>query len=185
MPEQPDPSTILDVTMGMGNLPYRIAVLCYLHDEDGRLLMLHRAKDPNCGMYSPIGGKLEILDGEGPHDCARREIQEESGLDIDPKDIRLIGMVTETAYEDAGHWMIFCFKVMRPIAADEIPTYEIDEGVLEWVAPQQVESLPIPETDRQVLWPLVKEHEGGVFAVHIDCSVQPMQWVVHETGRTG
>ena len=46
----------------ISNLPYRIAVLCYLwnHEEDQeRLLMLHRAKAPNLGMYSPIGGKVE------------------------------------------------------------------------------------------------------------------------------
>ena len=38
--------------------PYKIAVLCYLYDEEGRLLLLHRRKPPNRDMYSPIGGKL-------------------------------------------------------------------------------------------------------------------------------
>ena len=49
-------------------LPYRIAVLCYVYDDDGRVLLLHRAQSPNLGMYSPIGGKLEVSIGESPHD---------------------------------------------------------------------------------------------------------------------
>lgn len=34
-----------------GVLPYRIAVLCYLYDERGRVLLLHRRKSPNAGLY--------------------------------------------------------------------------------------------------------------------------------------
>ena len=37
-------------------LPYRIAVLCYLYDEHGKQLLLHRIKPPNADRYSPIGG---------------------------------------------------------------------------------------------------------------------------------
>ena len=73
-----------------GALPHRIAVLCYLYDERGRLLLLHRRKNPNIGMYSPIGGKLETSTGEGPHDCAVREIQEETGVEIDHDDLRMM-----------------------------------------------------------------------------------------------
>ncbi len=54
----------------MAFLPHRIAVLCYLYDGDGHVLLLHRRQDPNLGMYSPVGGKLDIARGEGPHDAA-------------------------------------------------------------------------------------------------------------------
>lgn len=164
-------------------LPYRIAVLCYLRDAQGRLLMLHRSKAPNQGRYSPIGGKLEVGEGEGPHECAQREIQEEAGLDIATEDIEFIGMVSEKGYEDAGHWLLFCFDVTRVISHDELPTYEFEEGILEWVEPDDIESLNIPETDRQVLWPLVRERKpGGIFTVHIDCSTDPMTWTIHASG---
>ena len=40
-------------------LPYKIAVLCYLFDERGRVLLLYRRKPPNRDLYSSVGGKLD------------------------------------------------------------------------------------------------------------------------------
>ena len=155
--------------------PYKIAVLCYLYDEQGRLLLLHRRKPPNRDMYSPIGGKLEIALGEGPHDCALREIREEASVELSHDEIRLISIVSETAYEGEDHWLIFLFEATRAIRAGEIPHAEFDEGRLEWHSVDAVESLAIPQTDREVMWPNVRKHKGGFFMVHIDCSKDPMQ----------
>ena len=164
-----------------GAIPYRIAVLCYLNDESGRVLLLHRRKAPNAGLYSPLGGKLEVGEGEGPHACALREIHEEAGLRIAEDDIRMFGIVSETAYEQKTHWLIFLFEVTRPIGSDEISQMEFDEGCLEWVEPGQVESLNIPETDRRVMWPHVRRHRGGFFVVHIDCSTEPFTWRLEQS----
>jgi 8-oxo-dGTP diphosphatase len=156
-------------------LPYKIAVLCYLYDEEGRLLLLHRRKPPNRDMYSPIGGKLEIAEGEGPHDCALREIREEASVTLGPDEIRMIAIVSERAYQGEEHWLIFLFEATRPIRRDEIPHSEFDEGRLEWHRVEDVEKLPIPATDREVMWPNVRRNRGGFFMVHIDCSKQPME----------
>jgi 8-oxo-dGTP diphosphatase len=162
-------------------LPYKIAVLCYLYDDQGHVLMLHRKKPPNAGMYSPIGGKLELTRGEGPHECALREIYEEAGLTVPPEMVRLTGIVSERAYEGQTHWLIFLFEVLRPIHRDEVVTMHFDEGQLEWVDVGRVRELPIPHTDREFMWPLVQSHRGGFFMVHIDCSVEPMVWTVTES----
>jgi 8-oxo-dGTP diphosphatase len=156
-------------------------VLCYLYDADGHVLMLHRRKQPNMGMYSPIGGKLEVTQGEGPHECAVREIREEAGLPLTSDQVRLTGVVSERAYEDQTHWLIFLFEVLRPVGRDEVRTMDIDEGRLEWVDVARVHELAIPETDAKFMWPLVREHRGGFFMVHIDCSRQPMTWQVTES----
>ena len=162
-------------------LPYKIAVLCYLYDADGHVLMLHRRKNPNMGMYSPIGGKLEVAQGEGPHECAVREIWEEAGLRIAVDQVRLTGIVSERAYEGQTHWLIFLFEVLRPIGREEVHTMDFDEGRLEWVDVERVHDLAIPETDAKFMWPLVREHRGGFFMVHIDCTVTPMTWIVTES----
>ena len=168
------------------DLPYRIAVLCYLRDEEGRVLMLHRRKPPNRDMYSPIGGKLEVAEGEGPHQCALREIREEAGLVLDDDEVRLVGVVSETAYQRETHWLMFLFEVVRPVAHDEIAAMEFDEGRLEWVEEDRVERLDIPETDRTVMWPNVRRHRGGFFMAHIDCRVDPFEWrLVESSGAKG
>lgn len=165
-------------------MPYKIAVLCYLYDEQGRLLLLHRRKPPNRDMYSPIGGKLEVTLGEGPHDCALREIREEASVELKPDELRLISIVSETAYQGEDHWLIFLFEATRPIRAGEIPHSEFDEGRLEWHRVEDVAKLPIPQTDREVMWPNVCKHRGGFFMVHIDCSVEPMRPRLCESWRT-
>ena len=162
-------------------LPYKIAVLCYLYDADGHVLMLHRRKQPNSGMYSPIGGKLEVTQGEGPHECAVREIREEAGLRLSTDQVRMTGIVSERAYEGQTHWLIFLFEVLRPVGRDEVHTMDFDEGKLEWVDVERVHDLPSPETDAKFMWPLVREHRGGFFMVHIDCTVTPMTWTVTES----
>ncbi len=163
-------------------LPYRMAVLCYLWTEDDRLLMLHRKKHPNPDMYSPIGGKMEISMGETPHECARREIHEEAGIVIPEADIRLTAMVAEKAYQDQMHWLLFCFEVTRRIDPAELPRTEFEEGTLEWVPFDDIEKLNIPETDREVLWPILgpRRHRGGFLALEIDCSGDSLAWKVVE-----
>lgn len=160
-------------------LPFKIAVLCYLYDDAGRVLLLHRRRMPNAGMYSPIGGKLHMHEGEGPHACARREIAEETGLVVADDELRFIGLVTETAYERETHWMMFLFEVMRPVGHEEIHWSDFHEGTLEWIPVDQVSDLNIPETDRRVMWPLVRANRAP-FIAHIDCRPQPFTWTLYE-----
>ena len=46
----------------------------------GRALLVRRGNDPAKGLWSIPGGKVEL--GETIHDAVRREIKEETGLDI-------------------------------------------------------------------------------------------------------
>ena len=62
----------------MPQLPFKISVLVFVKDKNGRLLLIRRAKEPNKDCWSPIGGKLEMVGGESPFECAVRETKEES-----------------------------------------------------------------------------------------------------------
>lgn len=159
-------------------LPYRIAVLCELRDAQGRHLLIHRRRPPNQHLYSPIGGKLDVETGESPTQCARREIMEEAGIEVPIERLRLKGMISETAFEGAGHWLIFWYRVEGAV---EVAEQDIPEGRLEWRSPDEIGSLPVPDTDRRILWPLVIEHENGFFAVHVDCSGADLRWTVEQS----
>ena len=113
----------------MPDLPYKIAVLCYLLDEAGNVLLLHRRKPPNQHLYSPIGGKLEQGLGESPTACAVREIEEEAGLTIQPSDLHLTGIVSETAFGGETHWLMFLYEITHPV---HLKRTTFDEGTLEW-----------------------------------------------------
>jgi 8-oxo-dGTP diphosphatase len=162
-------------------LPYRIAVLCYLYDGEGHLLLLHRDQQPNRGRYSPIGGKVDVASGEGPHECAVREVGEETGIALGHDDLRLTGIVSERSYQDEAHWLIFLFEAVAPLARDALKWTRFKEGTLEWKRIDEIADLPIPQTDRDVMWPLVQAHRGGFFMVHIDWSATDMTWTVHES----
>ena len=119
--------------------------LCYIENERGEYLMLHRVKkqnDLNHDKWIGVGGKFE--DRESPEDCARREVLEETGLTL--TDYRYCGIITfvsdqwETEYMHLFHATGFTGALR-----------ECDEGVLEWVPKTEVESLPIWEGDRYFL----------------------------------
>jgi 8-oxo-dGTP diphosphatase len=160
------------------SLPYRIAVLCYLFDAQGRVLLLHRRRPPNRDLYSPIGGKLEQDHGESPTACAVREIHEEVGLDLQAADLHLTGIVSEAGYEDACHWLMFLYEVTRPVV---VTRTRFDEGLLEWHTPDAIADLPIPQTDRQIIWPLFWQHRGGFFAAHIHCHGGHLSWRLEQS----
>lgn len=164
---------------------HKIACLCELRDAQGRYLLLHRAKSPNKGLYSPIGGKLETSTGESPAQCAQREIAEEAGITIAIDRLHLAGIISEKGYISADgspptHWLMFWYRVLGPVSVDRI---DFDEGRLEWIAPDRLMTLDMPKTDREIIWPTVLGHKDAFFSLHIDCTVEPMRWTVEQSAQ--
>ena len=147
-------------------LSYKIAVLVFIHNEAGEQLLLHRAKAPNLGRWTPIGGKLETSTGESPFECAVRETAEETGHRIAATDLHLFGMIAEKAYEGQSHWLLFLFCCTRAIA--ELPP-AMDEGHFGFFSRDAIDTLPLPDTDRTALWPIYDRHRDGFVAMRADC----------------
>lgn len=148
-------------------LAYKIAVLVFIENAAGELLLILRNKAPNLGAWSPIGGKLEMGLGESPFECAVREAREETGHAVSIADMHLFCMIAEKAYEGQSHWLMFLFRCRKPIAALP-PT--IDEGRFGFFSREAVDALPIPETDRAALWPIWDQYRDRFVALRADCA---------------
>lgn len=59
--------------------------------ENGKILLIKRARDPFKGMWAIPGGRIE--DNETAEQCLVREMKEETGLDIEP--IKMTGLYSE------------------------------------------------------------------------------------------
>ena len=122
--------------------------LCYITQGD-RVLMLHRTKkqgDMNKDKWLGIGGKLE--ENESPDDCLLREAREETGLRLTAWKCR--GIVTFLSDRYEGEYMYL-------FTSDgfEGQLKECDEGDLQWITREKLDSLPKWEGDRiflELLW---------------------------------
>ncbi len=160
------------------SLPYKISVLVFIENEAGEELLIHRAKAPNFGAWSPIGGKLEMATGESPFECAVRETFEETGLRIGTADLHLFAMIAEKAYEGETHWLMFLFHCRRRLPA--LPP-DIAEGSFAFHSRAAIGRLPIPETDRAALWPIYDRYRDSFVALRADCAPgRPVTVVVED-----
>jgi 8-oxo-dGTP diphosphatase len=147
-------------------LPYKVATLLYCFYKTGEILLLERAQEPNRGFWSPCGGKLKTHIGESPYVCAAREAREELGLEFDPTDFHLTGLVSEHGFQGQAHWLMFLFELKPKLTALPAP---MSEGRFQFFPPAEVEKLRIPQTDRERIWPWFWQHRGGFFAAHCHC----------------
>jgi 8-oxo-dGTP diphosphatase len=161
------------------SMPHKISTLLYGFDGEGRVLLMERAQEPNLGLWSPPGGKLHTGEGESPYMCACREAREELGLQLTPAQLHLVGMVSEHGYAGQAHWLMFLFEILPPLSQAPPP---IREGRFAFISREGLERLPLPETDREQIWPLFWRHRGGFFAAY--CHVHPdgrREWTLEES----
>jgi len=158
-------------------LPYKISVLVFIENAAGELLLLLRAQQPNLGVWTPIGGKLEMKTGESPFECAVRETREETGLRVGPADLHLFAMIAEKAYQGETHWLMFLFRCKLPIAT--LPP-DIAEGRFAFFSREKINGLPIPETDQAALWPIYDRYRDGFVALKADCARSPIKITVEQ-----
>ncbi|MDP1555729.1 MAG: NUDIX domain-containing protein [Hyphomonas sp.] len=72
-----------------------------IRDDQGRLLLIQRLREPEAGAWGLPGGKIDF--GEPAMDTARREIAEELGIEIE---ILGLACIAETIDQgDGRHWV--------------------------------------------------------------------------------
>ena len=119
-----------------------LSTLCYMENDRGEYLMLHRVKkehDANRDKWIGIGGKFEA--GESPEECVVREAREETGLQL--TDYRYRGLVTFVS----DRWETEYMHLFTATGwTGEIK--ECDEGTLEWIGKDELAALPQWAGDR-------------------------------------
>ena len=123
------------------------STLCYII-RDGKYLMLHRVKkenDCNKDKWIGIGGKF--IDGESPEECMKREVFEETGLEIASYQYR--GIVTFVS--DKWETEFMHLFTSDSFTGEPKDSKDCDEGNLEWVDIEKVPDLPLWEGDKLFL----------------------------------
>ena len=135
-------------------LKMRNTTLCYI-EQNGHYLMLHRVKkdqDLNRDKWIGIGGKFES--GESPENCLLREVEEETGLQLDSW--RYCGIVTFVSEEWGTEYMhLFHSDSFHGTLR------ECGEGVLEWIDKSALQNLPALWEGDRIFLRLMEE--GGPF----------------------
>lgn len=105
-----------------------IGVAAVVFDDAGRVLLIRRAKPPAQGLWHVPGGRLEA--GEGLVDACRREVREETGVEIAVD--RLIAVVERR--EPGFHYVILDFFGHLPEGVDRRCRPADDATDAAWVA---------------------------------------------------
>jgi ADP-ribose pyrophosphatase YjhB (NUDIX family) len=104
-------------------------------DEDGRVLLVRRAHAPYAGYWDLPGGFLE--EGEHPLDALRRELREETGLEVEPD--RFVGVwidwYTDGAHDGASATLNL-YWTARVVAGSPQAADDVTE--LRWFAPDEL-----------------------------------------------
>jgi 8-oxo-dGTP diphosphatase len=110
--------------------------------RDGKILIVRRARKPALGVYTLPGGVVEA--GETLEDAVRREVREETALDIEP--VALAGhrevIIRDAQARTERHFVILCFA-SRWLSGEPQLNDELDEA--RWIDPQELAGLKTTE----------------------------------------
>ncbi len=114
--------------------------------NDGRVLLVERGQDPLKGVWSLPGGVVEA--GEQLKDAVRREVREETGLEVEP--VSMVEVFERIMPDASGrteyHYVLIDYLCRvtggrlhaesdasdaRWVPRDELHSYRITEGTLE------------------------------------------------------
>jgi ADP-ribose pyrophosphatase YjhB (NUDIX family) len=108
-----------------------------VRDEAGRLLLIQRGHDPDAGLWSLPGGRIEP--GETDEEALVREMREETGLTVRPGS--LVGAVSRPGPGGS----VIDIRDYRATVTGGTLTAGDDAADARWVAPADLPGLPLTE----------------------------------------
>jgi 8-oxo-dGTP diphosphatase len=138
----------LRVTLGIGAV---------IWNAQGDCLLVRRANPPRQHEWSLPGGKVEF--GETLHDALRREIREETGLDIEI--LGLLDVVELVRDGDAGaadaHYVLIDYSA-RAISGEAMAGS--DAADVGWIPPEELHQIPLWSETRRIIALSAELHRG-------------------------
>ncbi len=123
------------------SIPHYDVTAGVLLREDGRVLVARRnADDFLGGLWEFPGGKREA--GETLPECLARELQEELGIQVE------VGEPLLTLEHAYTHFRITLYVFLCRLRAGE--PHCLDCAEVRWVAPEELDGLPMSVTDRRI-----------------------------------
>lgn len=114
----------------------------------GKVLLVKRGKPPRLGQWSLPGGAQEL--GETVEDAARREVREETGLELEA--VSLLTVVDLVERDETGRVRYHYTLVdLEAEAAPGEPVAGGDAAAVSWFAPDELEALQLWEETRRVV----------------------------------
>lgn len=102
----------------------------------GRVLLVKRGHEPFLGCWSLPGGRVEY--GEALHEAARREVREETGLEIGTPHLVEALDVIGPGEPPSSHFVIVVFTA----EAEGEPSAASDAAEIGWFEPEAIDTLP-------------------------------------------
>jgi 8-oxo-dGTP diphosphatase len=93
------------------------------------VLMIRRGGDPFKGMLALPGGFVDV--GETVEQAALRELEEETGVTLEPADLRLAGVYSQPGRDPRGWTVSVLFRV--DVGARPDAQHGDDASAVEWV----------------------------------------------------
>jgi 8-oxo-dGTP diphosphatase len=106
--------------------------------ENGKILLIKRGREPFKGEWALPGGRIE--EDETAEQCLKREMKEETGLDVEP--IKLTGLYSDPKRDPRG--IIAATYLVKRISGE--PKAGDDAAELKWF---ELENLPELATDHK------------------------------------
>jgi ADP-ribose pyrophosphatase YjhB (NUDIX family) len=97
-------------------------VSALVRDDQGRILLARRAVEPGAGLWDLLGGFMD--EGEEPVQALRRELLEETGLEVEPGEF--LGGIPDR-YGDDGNWTVNLYWAARLGAGEPHPADDVAE----------------------------------------------------------
>ncbi len=127
--------------------PRRIHVsAAVIVDADGRLLLVRKA---GTTAFMQPGGKPEP--GESASETLSRELDEELGIRVNPRELRALGLYTAAAANEPGHLVVA--DVFEVDIGSQCPVIGAEIAELRWITRADADDLEIAPLARENFLP--------------------------------